>query len=283
MDYRDAGVDRDGASGLVESLRERVKKTYRPEILSEIGDFGGFFQAPKSMKDPIFVATTDGVGTKLLLAEAWTEKTGNSKCHRGIGQDAVAMCVNDLLACRAEPLVFLDYLATGKLGSHVLENLLEGIIQACADSGCSLIGGETAQMPGFYANHRYDVAGFSLGVLERDQRLSPKNVMPGDLVYGIPSSGFHSNGFSLIRKVMEDEHWKLEDIVEGRALAEHLLEPTRLVKPSPAPTLTIAPTMAPVKPPPTAALAKAPAAATTRGTAEGMLLNPKQSISFKIR
>ncbi len=227
MDYREAGVDRELADQFVEGLKEKVRKTYRPEILGELGDFGGFFQAPRHMKDPIFVASTDGVGTKLALAESW-----GGKAHKAVGQDVVAMCVNDLVACRAEPLLFLDYLATGKLEPQLLNLLLEGIVDACAESGCTLAGGETAEMPGYYPSGRYDVAGFSVGVLERADRLSANSVMPGDIVVGMKSSGFHSNGFSLVRKVLEKQNWKLDEVKDGICLGDYLLEPTKLyVKP----------------------------------------------------
>ncbi|MBN8555252.1 MAG: phosphoribosylformylglycinamidine cyclo-ligase [Deltaproteobacteria bacterium] len=231
MDYRDAGVDRDAAYAFVDDLKTKVKKTKREEVLGELGDFGGFFSAPKHMKNPIWVAATDGVGTKLMLAEEAMKDFG-PKFHHAMGQDAVAMCVNDLIACRAEPIIFLDYLATGKLNPEVLNFLLEGIVDACAESGCALIGGETAQMPGFYPGGRYDVAGFSVGVLEKEHRMSIDAAVPGDLIFGMESVGFHSNGFSLVRKVLADQNWKLTDSFEGSTLAEVLLKPTRLyVKP----------------------------------------------------
>lgn len=227
MDYKDSGVDRNAAYGFIDSLQAKAKKTMRPEVLSEIGDYGGFFEAPRSMKDPIWVASTDGVGTKLLLAE----EVGG-RAHSAVGQDAVAMCVNDLISCRAEPIIFLDYLATGKLNPETLSFLMDGIVNACHESGCALIGGETAQMPGFYPDKRYDVAGFSLGVLERSHRLNPKNVQAGDIVMGIESAGFHSNGFSLVRKIVAMQNWNLTASLDGEVLGEALLKPTRLyVKP----------------------------------------------------
>jgi phosphoribosylformylglycinamidine cyclo-ligase len=223
MDYRAAGVDREAADTFIENLKSEIEKTSRPEVLSSIGDFGGFFEAPKNLKDPIWVATTDGVGTKLVLAE---EVGGVA--NEAVGQDVVAMCVNDLIACRAEPIVFLDYLATGKLDSKSLGSLMKGIVSGCRESGCALIGGETAEMPGYYPAQRYDVAGFSIGALERSHRLNRESSKPGDLIFAFPSSGFHSNGYSLVRKVLKDQNWKLSDSLEGVALSKALLEPTKL-------------------------------------------------------
>jgi len=221
MEYKDSGVDRDLADSLIEDLKVQISSTNRPEVESEVGDFGGFFRAPQHIKDPVFVATTDGVGTKLLLAE-------ECGAHRSIGQDLVAMCVNDLVACKAEPLVFLDYLATGRIDRNQLNQVLLGVVESCRESNCSLIGGETAEMPGFYSPGRYDLAGFSVGVLEREARMKRESVVPGDLLFGIPSSGFHSNGYSLIRRILEKQSWRLSDQRHGRTLAEALIEPTRL-------------------------------------------------------
>lgn len=221
MDYKASGVDRDLADQFIEELKVKISSTNREEVESEVGDFGGFFRAPKHMKDPLFVATTDGVGTKLLLAE-------EAQSHRGLGQDLVAMCVNDLIACKAEPLIFLDYLATGKIEKKILQELLFGVVDACKESGCSLVGGETAEMPGFYAPSRYDVAGFSVGVLERADRMKVSDVVAGDRIFGIPSSGFHSNGYSLVRKVIEKQGWKLSQSFDGKTLQEQVLSPTRL-------------------------------------------------------
>jgi len=221
MDYKAAGVDRELGDRFVDDIKPRLKATFRPEIESDIGDFGGFFRAPSHLKNPLWVATTDGVGTKLLLAE----EAGQ---HRGVGQDVVAMCVNDLLCCRAEPIVFLDYLATGKIDQKILDEVVIGMADACLESGCSLIGGETAEMPGYYSPKRYDVAGFSLGVLEREKRFDRKNVKPGDVVFGFASSGFHSNGYSLVRKIMGDQNWTLNSHIEGVVLGDFLLKPTEL-------------------------------------------------------
>ncbi len=224
MDYKDSGVDRHAGDQFVEGIKEKAKRTLRPEVLGEIGDFGGFFQAPKYLKDPVWVASTDGVGTKLLLAE----EVGTTKAHRAVGQDVVAMCVNDIVACGAEPIIFLDYLATGKLERRVLDDLMSGIADACLESKCALIGGETAEMPGYYPAGRYDVAGFSLGAMERSARLNPKNVQPGDIIIGFESSGFHSNGYSLVRKVLEKQKWKLDQNLEGHIIGDYLLRPTNL-------------------------------------------------------
>jgi len=221
MDYKSSGVDREQGDRFVSNLGPVIRSTFRSEIESDIGDFGAFFRAPTHLKDPLWVATTDGVGTKLLLAE-------EAGSHRGVGQDVVAMCVNDLLCCRAEPIVFLDYLATGKIEGRALSELVEGIATACKESNCSLVGGETAEMPGYYPAGRYDVAGFSIGVLERSTRFNPKQVVAGDLIFGFPSSGFHSNGYSLVRKVIETQKWSLSQTLEGKVLGEALLAPTEL-------------------------------------------------------
>ena len=221
MEYKDAGVDRDLADNLIEDLKSQISSTNRPEVESEVGDFGGFFRAPKHLKDPVFVATTDGVGTKLLLAE-------EMGAHRSIGQDLVAMCVNDLVACKAEPLVFLDYLATGRIDRAQLNQVILGIVAACREANCSLIGGETAEMPGFYQPGRYDIAGFSVGVLERADRMNRDSVSVGDLILGWPSSGFHSNGYSLVRRILERQKWKLSELRHGKSLGEALIEPTLL-------------------------------------------------------
>jgi phosphoribosylformylglycinamidine cyclo-ligase len=227
MDYKDSGVDRDQAQEFVEQIKTKTKRTRRDGVLGDLGDFGGFFEAPKGYRDPVWVATTDGVGTKLLIAEKMAEKI-HEKAHQAVGQDVVAMCVNDLIACGAEPLVFLDYLATGKIENKDLQALIDGIVSACDESNCALIGGETAEMPGFYSNGRYDVSGFSIGVVERDKRFNKRFVKPGDIIFGFESQGFHSNGFSMVRKVIEKQGWKLSDEIEGQTLGEYLIQPTKL-------------------------------------------------------
>jgi len=222
-DYKASGVDRAAAQNWVEDLGAELRSSFREEILSKVGGFGASFVSPKHYQKPVWVATTDGVGTKLLLAE----EAGDSAFF-GIGIDLVAMCVNDLLACRAEPLVFLDYLATDKLRSSRTTPLLRGVVEACRQSKCSLIGGETAEMPGFYPNNRLDVAGFAIGVIEREKIWKKEAVGKGDVILGMASSGFHSNGYSLIRKVMQQESWSLDTQVEGQCLGDFLLTPTKL-------------------------------------------------------
>lgn len=221
--YEQAGVSREGAQNWVAGFSDKMKQAYRPEILSQVGDYGSFYEAPRSYKDPIWVSTTDGVGTKLMLAEE-----AGAHALFGVGIDCVAMCVNDLLACRAEPLIFLDYLATGKLDQERSDKLIAGILEGCRQSNCSLIGGETAEMPQFYPKNRLDVAGFSVGVLERNQRFQKQEVKVGDLILGLKSSGFHSNGYSLIRKIMQDQRWTMASEIEGENLGDYLLRPTQI-------------------------------------------------------
>ena len=225
LSYRDAGVDVDAGNRAVEEIREAVRSTYRSEVLGDLGGFGGLF-APDFSKyrEPVLVSGTDGVGTKLQIAFM----TGR---HDTIGQDAVAMCVNDVLAQGAEPLFFLDYLAVGRLEPLQVKEIVEGIAAACKESGCALIGGETAEMPGFYRTNEYDVAGFCVGVVERAKLLPRPDVAPGDVLVGLPSSGLHSNGFSLARKICFGRKKMAADtpVSElGGELGEALLTPTRL-------------------------------------------------------
>jgi phosphoribosylformylglycinamidine cyclo-ligase len=223
--YRDAGVDVEAGNQSVEAIRDAVRSTYRPEVLGDLGGFGGLF-APNfaAYREPVLVSGTDGVGTKLQIAFM----TG---CHHTIGQDVVAMCVNDVLAQGAEPLFFLDYLAMGRLEPLQVKEIVEGVAAACKESGCALIGGETAEMAGFYKRGEYDIAGFCVGVADRAKLLPRPDVTPGDVLIGLPSSGLHSNGFSLVRKICF-EHQKLT--VDARlpelegTLGEELLKPTRL-------------------------------------------------------
>jgi phosphoribosylformylglycinamidine cyclo-ligase len=222
--YRDAGVDVDAGNRAVEEIKEAVRATYRPEVLGDLGGFGGLFALDAARyKEPILVSGTDGVGTKLQIAFM----TGR---HDTIGQDAVAMCVNDVLAQGAEPLFFLDYLAVGKLDPLQVKEIVSGIATACKESGCALIGGETAEMAGFYKTGEYDVAGFCVGIAERE-KLLPRAAAPGDVLVGLPSSGLHSNGFSLVRKICF-EHKKMTTetrIPELKgSLGNELLTPTRL-------------------------------------------------------
>jgi len=220
-DYLSSGVDREAAEVWLDEMGQEIKRNFRPEILSAIGGYGAEFVAPAKMKKPIWVATTDGVGTKLMLAELAGEKS-----FFGIGIDLVAMSVNDLLACRAEPLIFLDYLATGKIQKSRQQIFLRGVIEGCKQAGCSLVGGETAEMPGFYSSERMDVAGFSVGVKEVAQSVEP--IQAGDEIWGLASSGFHSNGYSLLRKIVADKKLSWEEDLQGVKLLDFLLEPTRI-------------------------------------------------------
>lgn len=225
LSYRDAGVDIDAGNRSVEEIREAVRSTYRPEVLGDLGGFGGLFALNASgYKNPVLVSGTDGVGTKLQIAFMMGR-------HDTIGQDVVAMCVNDILVQGAEPLFFLDYLAVGKLESLQVKAIVQGVAAACRESGCSLIGGETAEMAGFYKIGEYDIAGFCVGLAERDRLLPRPDIAPGDVLVGLPSSGLHSNGFSLVRKICFDhkkltvETWIPE--LNG-PLGDELLKPTRL-------------------------------------------------------
>jgi phosphoribosylformylglycinamidine cyclo-ligase len=229
LDYKQAGVDIDAANRSVEMIRQWVEKTHRPEVLSGIGGFGGFFALDTSRyPNPVLVSGTDGVGTKLKIAQMMN-------IHNTVGIDLVAMCVNDILVHGAEPLFFLDYIAVGKLQPHMVEELVQGVSEGCLQAGCALIGGETAEMPGFYGENEYDLAGFTVGVAERSRLLTGQNVEAGDLLIGLPSSGVHSNGYSLVRKVLlERAGFKLEQYSTelGKTLGEELLTPTRIyVKP----------------------------------------------------
>ncbi len=224
LTYRDAGVDMDEGDRLVELIKPLARPTLRPEVLAGIGGFGGLFALDvKKYREPVLVSGTDGVGTKLKVAFA-TDR------HATIGQDLVAMCVNDVAVVGAEPLFFLDYFATGKLSAEQGAQVVQGIAEGCRLAGCALIGGETAELPGFYAAGEYDLAGFAVGVVERSRIVDGRAVSPGDLVIGIASSGVHSNGYSLARKALLDRH-PLDarlDGLGGRTLADALLEPTRI-------------------------------------------------------
>ncbi|TVQ90996.1 MAG: phosphoribosylformylglycinamidine cyclo-ligase [Deltaproteobacteria bacterium] len=221
--YRDAGVDIEAGEALVDKIRPFAKRASRPEVLGGLGGFGGLFALGK-YRDPVLVSGTDGVGTKLLLAQRLDQ-------HRTIGIDLVAMCVNDIAVCGAEPLFFLDYFATGKLDVDRAAAVVEGIAQGCTLAGCALLGGETAEMPGMYAPGHYDLAGFAVGVVERDALLDGSAVQSGAIVLGLPSSGLHSNGYSLARKVLvEPEKFDLaaDPGGLGAPLGELLLRPTRI-------------------------------------------------------
>ena len=228
MDYKEAGVDVEAGRAFVEKIRQNVESTFRPEVIGGLGGFGGYFQLPSGYQQPVLVSGTDGVGTKLKIAHSLN-------CHDTVGIDLVAMCVNDVLTSGAEPLFFLDYLATGKLEASQLAAVVSGIARACRDSGCTLLGGETAEMPGFYSAGEYDLAGFCVGIVEKSQLLDGSKVQIGDVAIGLASSGVHSNGFSLVRKIIDTQGLNWQDcpeILTGSSLGEVLLTPTRLyVKP----------------------------------------------------
>ncbi len=225
MTYRDAGVDIDAGDELVERIKPHVARTRRPEVLEGIGGFGAQVEIPAGYRHPVLVSGTDGVGTKLRLAI-------DAGRHDTIGIDLVAMCVNDVLVQGAEPLFFLDYYAAGKLRVDVAEAVVRGIAQGCTQAGCALVGGETAEMPGLYHGEDYDLAGFCVGVVEKDAIIDGRSTRAGDAVIGLPSSGPHSNGFSLIRKLLAASGADSHTTLEGKTLFERLLEPTRIyVKP----------------------------------------------------
>ena len=223
LTYKDAGVDIDAGNELVERIKPLVKRTQRPEVLAGIGGFGGLFSLPPGRyTEPVLVSGTDGVGTKLMLAQHLNQ-------HRTIGIDLVAMCVNDVLVQGAEPLFFLDYFACGKLDNDVAADVIAGIADGCLQAGAALIGGETAEMPDMYAPGEYDLAGFTVGAVERAALIDGSAISEGDIVIGIASSGPHSNGYSLIRKVLDRAG---DAQIEGVSAAERLLAPTRIyVKP----------------------------------------------------
>ena len=228
MDYREAGVDVEAGRAFVDRIGTMIKRTYRPEVLSGIGGFSGLFQLPTGYREPVLVSGTDGVGTKLKLAHTLNR-------HDTVGVDLVAMCVNDVLTCGAEPLFFLDYLATGHLQPEQLAEVVSGIVQGCELAGCALLGGETAEMPGFYRADEYDLAGFCVGIVEKSLVLDGSQVQVGDVAIGLSSTGVHSNGFSLVRKIVSDRGFDWSDrpdILAGKSLGEVLLTPTQIyVKP----------------------------------------------------
>ena len=224
LTYRDAGVDIDAGDSLVERIKPHVQRTMRREVLTGLGGFAGLCAIPTGYREPLLVSCTDGVGTKLKLAFL----TGK---HDTVGIDLVAMNVNDLVVCGAEPLFFLDYFASGKLEVSIAERVISGIADGCQQAGCALVGGETAELPGFYADGEYDLAGFCVGVVERSRRVDGSAIAPGDRLLGLASSGFHSNGYSLVRRVLLDEMGlRLDEVPPGldAPLGEVLLRPTRI-------------------------------------------------------
>ncbi|MBI3545952.1 MAG: phosphoribosylformylglycinamidine cyclo-ligase [Gammaproteobacteria bacterium] len=226
LSYRDAGVDIEAGDALVEVIKPIARATHRPGLLAGIGGFGALFEIPPGQyREPVLVSSTDGVGTKLKLAI-------ELKRHDSIGIDLVAMCVNDIVVQGAEPLFFLDYYATGKLDNNIAQEVIRGIGEGCRQAGCALVGGETAEMPGMYAAEDYDLAGFTVGVVEKSKIIDGSKVKAKDTLIGILSSGAHSNGYSLIRKILSVQKAKLDQALDGRTLGDLLLTPTRIyVKP----------------------------------------------------
>ena len=225
--YKLAGVDIEAGYKTVEGIKKHVVRTTRQEVLGGLGGFGGLFELPvHKYTNPVLVSGTDGVGTKLKLAF-------QMNTHNSVGVDLVAMCVNDILVVGAEPLFFLDYVAVSKLEPNQVEELVSGVAEGCVQAGCALVGGETAEMPGFYQPSEYDMAGFCVGVVEKSKMIDGSTIEPDDVILGLPSSGVHSNGFSLIRKLLETENLaNLDQPFDGKTLGETLLTPTRIyVKP----------------------------------------------------
>ncbi len=221
LSYKDAGVDIDAGNELVSNIKSAVKRTHRPEVMGNLGGFGALCELPTKYKHPVLVSGTDGVGTKLRLAIDY-------KKHDSVGIDLVAMCVNDLIVQGAEPLFFLDYYATGKLDVDTATSVVNGIAEGCHQSGAALIGGETAEMPGMYEGEDYDLAGFCVGVVEKADIIDGSKVKAGDALIALASSGPHSNGYSLIRKVLEVSQADPAQDLDGKALIDHLLEPTKI-------------------------------------------------------
>jgi phosphoribosylformylglycinamidine cyclo-ligase len=225
MDYKQAGVDVEAGYEAVSLYKQHIKRTMIPGVLGDVGSFGGFFSlaAFKGMEEPVLVSGTDGVGTKLKIAFAMDK-------HDTVGIDAVAMCVNDIICQGAKPLFFLDYLATGKLDPQKAAEVVKGVAEGCVQGGCALVGGETAEMPGFYPEGEYDLAGFSVGIVDRQKSITGATIKPGDVLVGLASSGVHSNGFSLSRKLIGDTPEALNQFIPelGKTAGEELLIPTRI-------------------------------------------------------
>ena len=221
LTYRDAGVDIDAGDALVDRIKPLAARTMRAGVLAGIGGFGGLFEVPKTFKEPVLVSGTDGVGTKLRLAFDWNR-------HDTVGIDLVAMSVNDILVQGAEPLFFLDYFGCGKLSVDTAASVVGGIAKGCELSGCALIGGETAEMPGMYPDGEYDLAGFAVGAVEKSAIITGKSIKTGDVVLGLASSGAHSNGYSLLRKILERANAKPDDDFHGQPLVDVVMAPTRI-------------------------------------------------------
>ncbi len=225
LDYKSAGVDKEAGYEEVQLIKGMIKKTYIPGVLSDIGGFAGLFQLDvKAYEDPVLVSGTDGVGTKLKIAFMMDK-------HDTVGEDCVAMCANDILSQGAKPLFFLDYIATGKLIPEKMASIVQGVSNGCIRAKCALIGGETAEMPGMYKEDEYDLAGFCVGLVDKKKIINGETIKEGDIIIGLPSSGVHSNGFSLIRKIVFDKmNLSLDDYIEdlGMTLGEELLKPTRI-------------------------------------------------------
>jgi phosphoribosylformylglycinamidine cyclo-ligase len=225
--YKDSGVDKNAGYELVSRISDKVRDTYSPQVLGDLGGFGGYYEIPLGYTNPVLVSGTDGVGTKLMIARIMG-------IHDTVGIDLVAMCVNDIICSGAVPLYFLDYIACGKNNPEVLEKVVSGVAAGCKLAGASLIGGETAEMPGMYEPDEYDLAGFASGIVEKDKMITKEKVKAGDLIVGLPSSGVHSNGFSLIRKVLfENDRYQPADYSRelGMSIGEALLTPTRIYVP----------------------------------------------------
>ncbi len=223
MDYKSAGVNVEAGRDFVDRIKGSVEATARPEVIGGVGGFGGLMRLPQGFEKPVLVSGADGVGTKLELAQA-------NDSHHGVGIDLVAMCVNDVITTGAEPLFFLDYIATGKLAPEALAEVIEGISEGCQESKCSLLGGETAEMPGFYNDHKYDLAGFCVAIVDEDKIINGTGMKVGDRIIGIESNGLHSNGFSLVRKIVAESIFD-QNISFGpdkEPLIKYLLRPTRI-------------------------------------------------------